>query len=206
MDCGRGGGWDVPASQGKAPLMPYSMDDMQKEMLGGEGFLFAIFPTETVRANMAATGVKASDSEVERLWTAYQKALIVDGVHPYSKAAGGVVAAPLIQSMEKESGYSRSLIAGFLNGLEKAVKEQGWDWKWLDPRAAREAGQTLSIGEGVSKALKMTGQGLADFARPTLDPVTNLVKYAAIALVAGAVIYGVYHGSQFFKAAKRRKG
>lgn len=186
--------------------MPYSMDDIQREMMGGEGFLFSIFPTETVKANMAATGVKASDSEVERLWTAYQKALMVDGLKPYAKASGGAVAAPLIQSMERESGYSRSLIAGFLNALEKAVKEQGWDWKWLDPRAAKEAGQPLSAGESVSKALKATGQGIADFAKPTLDPVTNLVKYAAIALVAGAVIYGVYHGSKLFKVAKRRKG
>jgi ABC-type phosphate/phosphonate transport system substrate-binding protein len=185
----------------------HSLEDLQREMDGmsGEGFLFAIFPVETVRVNMAAGGVKASASEVERLWTAYQKATMAEGLAPYSKAGGGAVAAPLLQSMEKETGYPRMTVAAFLNGLEKAVREQGWDWKWLDPAAAREAGQPLSAGESISKAIKSTGQTAADFLRPTLDPVTNLVKYAAVGLVAGAVIYGLYHGSKLWKS-KRRKG
>ncbi len=174
--------------------------------MSGEGFLFSIFPTETVRANMEISAVKASNGEVERLWTAYQKALMVEGLAPYSKAGGGAVAAPLLQSIEKETGYPRLVVAAFLNALERAVKEQGWDWKWLDPRAAKEAGQALSAGESISKALKATGQGAADFLKPTLDPVTNLVKYASVALVAGAVIYGIYHGTKIFKAVKRRKG
>lgn len=190
------------------------MDLARREIdqMSGEGFLFSVFPTETVRANMEASAVKASTGEVERLWTAYQKALIVENLAPYSKAGGGAVAAPLLQSMEKETGYGRGAIAAFLNALEKAVKEQGWDWRWLDPRAAKAAGQPLTAGESITKALKATGQGAADFLKPTLDPVTNLVKYAAVGLVAGAVIYGIYHGTKIFKtakvfkAAKRRKG
>lgn len=186
----------------------HTMEDMQREMdrLSGEGFLFAVFPTETVRNNMAIGAVKASAGEVERLWAAYQKALMVDGLAPYSKAGGGAVVAPLLQNMAAETGYSRNLIVAWLNGLEKAVKEQGWDWRWLDPRAAREAGQALTPGESISHALKSTGESVGDFLRPSLDPVTNLVKYAAVAMVAGAVIYGVYHGTKIFKAARRRKG
>lgn len=184
-----------------------SMEAVRREIdqMSGEGFLFAVFPTATVRTNMSQGGVSASAGEVERLWTAYQKALAVPGVAPYSKAGGGAVAAPLLKSIEAETGYDRMRIAAFLNALEKAVKEQGWDWKWLDPRAAKEAGLPLTAGQSVSQAIKATGQSAADFLKPTLDPVTNLVKYASIALVAGAVIYGVYHGTKIFKVAKRRR-
>lgn len=175
------------------------------DRLSGEGFLFAVFPAETVRNNMAQAAVKVSTAEVERLWLAYQKATIEQGLKPYSKEGGGAVAAPLIQSMEKETGYNRTLIAGFLNALERAVKSQGWDWKWLDPAAAREAGLPMTAGESISQAVKKTGQAAGDFLKPTLDPVTNLVKYASIALVAGAVVYGIYHGTKIFKA-RRRKG
>lgn len=185
----------------------HTMEEMEREMarLSGEGFLFAVFPSETVRNNMAQAQVSASRAEVERLWTAYQRATVEQGLAPYSKDGGGAVAAPLLQSMEKDTGYSRMLVAGFLNALERAVKEQGWDWKWLDPGAARREGLPMTAGESISQAMKKTGQAAGDFLKPTLDPVTNLVKYAAVALVAGAVVYGIYHGTKIFKS-KRRKG
>lgn len=188
--------------------MPHTLQEMQREMerMGGEGFLFSIFPTETVRANMSASLVNASSAEVERLWTAYQKATIEQGLKPYSKEGGGAVAAPLFQSMEAETGYNRTVIAAWLNGLEKAVKSQGWDWRWLDPAAATAAGKPLTAMDTVKSALKETGAAAGNFLRPTLDPVTNLVKYASVGLVAAAVIYGLYHGTKLFKGRKRRKG
>lgn len=186
--------------------MNYSEAELRQEIdrMSGEGFLFAVFPEETVRQNMEAGGVKASRAEVERLWTAYQKGSIEAGLPPYAKSGGGAIAAAWLRFLETETGYPRMTIAAWLNGLEKAVREQGWDWRWLDPAAAREAGQPLSAGESVSQAVQKTGRAVGDFLKPGLDPVTNLVKYASIALVAGAVIYGVYHGSKLLKA--RRKG
>lgn len=186
--------------------MKYSEFQVKQEIdrLSGEGFLFSIFPTETVRANMAAGLVTASDAEVERLWTAYQKGS-AQGIPAYSKAAGGGNAAAWLTFLSSETGYDRGKIAAYLNGVEKAVKEQGWDWKWLDPAAATAAGEPITAGQSITKALGATGEAVGGFLKPSLDPVTNLVKYAAVALVAGAVIYGVYHGSKFFKA-KRRKG
>jgi len=188
--------------------MPYSMDEMQKEMMAGEGFLFSIFPVESVKNNMLASGVKASDAEVERLWSAYQKGSIEKGIPAYTHklSGGGSNAAAWLSFLEGETGYPRLTIAAYLNAVEKAVKEQGWDWKWLDPAAARAAGEPLTAGESVSQALSKTGTAIGGFLKPTLDPVTNLVKYAALALVAGAVVYAVYEGQKHFKRAKRRKG
>ena len=90
-----------------------------------------------------------------------------------------------------------------MNALERAVKEQGWDWKWIDPRAAKQAGQSMTAGESVATGMKAVGQNVANLLKPTLDPVTNLVKYAAIAVVGGAVIYGIYHGTKIFGKKRR---
>ena len=172
------------------------------EALSGEGFLFSIFPSETVRENMRSGSVAASIAEVERLWTAYQKSQDA-GLAPYSKAGGGSVSAPLLKFMSAETGYPVMTVAAFLNALERAVKEQGWDWKWIDPRAAKQAGQSMTAGESVATGMKAVGQNVANLLKPTLDPVTNLVKYAAIAVVGGAVIYGIYHGTKIFGKKRR---
>lgn len=190
--------------------MQYSPNEVRAEIdrLSGEGFLFSIFPAETVRANMEASGVKASTAEVERLWTAYKKGSMEKAMPAYAHklAGGGSNASAWIQYLETETGYPRLTIAAYLNGVEKAVKEQGWDWKWLDPGAAHAAGEPLTAGESVSGALSKTGEAIAGYLKPTLDPVTNMIKYASVALVAGAVIYAIYEGSKYFKPAKRRKG
>lgn len=185
--------------------MTYPSDTRLREeidAMAGEGFLFSRFPTETVRANMQLGGVKASSGEVERLWLSYQRATVESGLAPYSKHGGGAVSAPLLAFMSKETGYPKMTVAAFLNGLEKAVKE-GWDWKWIDPRAAAEEGLPMTVGDSISQAVKGAGDTVGAFLKPTLDPVTNLVKYAAIAIVAGAVVYGVYQGTQAYKAYKR---
>jgi len=187
--------------------MKYSEFQLKQEidqMAGGDLF-FSVFPSETVRTNMEAAGVVVSASQVDNLWAAYQAATVDQGLAPYSKAGGGKVAAPLLESMEKTTGYNRTILAAFLNALEMAVNVQGWEWKWLDPKRAIAAGQPMTAGASIKQALGAAGDSAKAFLAPTLDPVTNLVKYAAVALVAGAVIYGVYHGSKFLKA-KRRKG
>jgi len=186
--------------------MTFSNEEVRREIaaMSGEGFFFSVFPVETVKTNMKQALVSVSDSEVERLWEAYKKA-VIGGLAPYSKAGGGAVAGPLLSAMEKDTGYIRATIAAFLNALERAVKEQGWDWKWLDPRAAKEAGQPLTAGESVKAAMSNTGKAVAEFVKPVADPVTNILKYGAIALVAGAIIYGLYQVSPFLKAKRKRR-
>lgn len=183
----------------------YQLQREIEQMSGGDAF-FSIFPSETVRTNMEAAGVVVSASQVDNLWAAYQTATVDQGLTPYSHAGGGKVSGPLLESMEKTTGLSRTILAAFLNGLEMAVTVQGWEWKWLDPKRAIAAGQPMTAGASIKQALGNAGDSAKAFLAPTLDPVTNLVKYAAVALVAGAVIYGVYHGSKFFKAKRRKKG
>jgi hypothetical protein len=179
------------------------MDEMRREMDSMRGFeMFASFPTETVRANMATALIVVSSAEVDRLWEAYKKS-VQGGLAPYAKGGGGAVVTPLLRAMERETGYHRASIVAFLNALEKAVHEQGWDWRWLDPRAAKEAGLALTPGESISHAAQTTGQSVGGFLKPGLDPVTNIVKYTAVALVAGAVIYGIYHGTKIWRKGKK---
>jgi hypothetical protein len=184
--------------------MPYSREEILREMESPEtmGALFS-FPSAFVQKAMAEAQVKADLSQVDRLWTAYEKGAVEQGIPAYGKAKGGANAAAWLTFLTGETGYSRNLVAAWLNALEKVVTEQGFDWKWLDPAAARAAGLPLSTGEAISQAIKSTGEAAGNLLRPTLDPVTNLVKYAAIAVVAGAVIYGIYHGSRYFK---RKRG
>lgn len=182
----------------------YQLRQEIEKMAGGDLF-FSVFPSLTVLNNMSDSGVTVTAPQVDSLWAAYQKATVDQGLAPYSKAGGGKVAAPLLESMTAETGYDRLTVAAFLNGLEKAVNVQGWEWRWLDPKRAIAAGEPMTVTQSVTQALGSAGNATKAFLAPSLDPVTNLVKYAAVALVAGAVIYGVYHGSKFFKA-KRRKG
>jgi len=183
--------------------MPHSLRDLHREMEGMNGLDFSLFPSETVRTNMASAQVVVSASQVDRLWDSYQKATIGQGLKPYSKAGGGAVSAPLLNFMSADTGYSKAIVAAFLNAVEYAVTVQGWEWRWLDPAGAKAAGEPMTAGAAITDSLSTAGNAVGAFLKPTLDPVTNLVKYAAVALVAGAVIYGVYKGSKMFR---KRKG
>lgn len=112
----------------------------------------------------------------------------------------------MLAYMRERTGYPSNTVAAYLNGLLEAVQYQGWDRKWIDPAAAVAAGKPLDLAAGVKDKLRTAGESVGAFLKPSLDPVTNLVKYASVALVAGAVIYGIYHGTKLFKGAKRRKG
>lgn len=179
--------------------MPYSLAEMNQyiDRMGSEGYLFSVFPADVVQANMQGFGVVVPLTNVDRLWTSYQKAL-ASGLQHYTKAGGGKVSAPLLQAMTSDTGYDRMTVAAFLNGLEEAVTSQGWDWKWLDPQAAKAAGLPLTPSDAISSAVKSVGDSAGALVNPVLDPVTNLVKYGAFALVAGLLIYGIYQGNKLF--------
>jgi len=176
------------------------------EPMSGEGFVFSVFPGDVVRANMQATGITVSLSEVERLWAAYQKALDEGGLSPYSKAGGGKVSAPLLAYMTKETGYSKAAVAAWLNALEKAVLVDGWDWKWLDPRAAKAAGISLTPSDSLTKASSVVGQVAENALAPALDPVVKIVKYGTIAIAVVGLGYLLYTGTNLFKKRKRARG
>lgn len=193
--------------------MPVPMDDLQRMMDGaGEGlgapYIPLTFPTVTVRNNMQTLGVIASNAEVDRLWTAYKKVTTEDGLRPFhDPQLGGNT--PVLLAVEKETGFARAKVSAFLNGLYKAVNEQGWGWRWLDPAGAEHAeqgGYSLNPIETLKTVAKDVGQAAGDLIKPSLDPVTNLVKYGALVVVGGAVIYGLYHGTKIFKATRKARG
>lgn len=175
----------------------------------GAAYVPFTFPTITVRNNMETAGVRVSSGEVDRLWEAYKIATVDEGLAPYNHEGGGAVAVPLLASLSLATGYTKAKVAGWLNALEKAVKEQGKSWKYLDP-----AGAALSESKGYSitnpvESLKRAATDLGETAgnllKPALDPVTNLAKYGALIVVAAAVSYGVYQGAKHFKKARRRR-
>lgn len=163
------------------------------------------FPTVTVRNNMAQTQVSASTAEVDRLWEAYKRATVVDGISPYNKDGGSNLA--IIQALETATDYQRLKVVAWLNALDKAVKEQGFGWLWLDPAGAKEAGSPLIDPVGALKrTLGDAGQAVGNFLTPVADPVTNVLKWSAVLVGGAAVIYGIYHGTKLFNGRKRRKG
>jgi hypothetical protein len=173
----------------------------------GLAYVPLTFPTVTVRTNMAP--VLASNSEVDRLWSAYKEATVTDKIPPYNSDLGGANIAPLLRALETKTGYTRMKIAAWLNALQKAVREQSWGWRWLDPAgamAAEKDAYSLNPVESLKKAAKDLGQAAGDLVKPSLDPVTNLVKYGALLVVGGAVIYGIYHGTKIFKKRRKKGG
>lgn len=189
--------------------MPLNWEELERETMGTPYVPFT-FPTITVQNNMERSAVKISTAEVDRMWEAYRDATINGGLMPYNSESGGVN-LPIIQAMEKSTGYARLKIAAWLNALEKAVKEQGHGWRWLDPAGAAQAAKDqispLNPLESIKTVTKSIGESAANLIRPSAEPVTNLVKWAAIAVVAGAVIYGGYQVSQIMKGRKRlRRG
>lgn len=172
----------------------------------GLAYMPFTFPTVTVQNNMERSGVDVSKQEVDRIWEAYRIATMQDGLMPYNKDLGGAN-LPIIQALEAKTGYARGTIAAWLNGLEKAVKEQGMGWRYLDPAGAAQAEkETVSLTnplESLKTITKSVGESAANLIKPSAEPVTNILKWTAIAVVAGAVIYGGYQVSQIMKARKR---
>ncbi len=166
------------------------------------------FPTVTVRNNMDATGVKATSAEVDRLWAIYKTATVEKGIKPFNPT--GHDNLPIIQALETGSDYTRIKVVAWLNGLYKAVSEQGFGWMWLDPAGAAASDPVGSVLVDPIASIKRlagdSGQALANFVAPVADPLTNALKWAAVLVVGGAAIYGLYEGTKFFKGRKGRKG
>lgn len=162
------------------------------------------FPTVTVQTYMKQGGVVASTGEVDYLWTSYKDAVVKDGVSPYSPDKSGGENLPIILALQEKTGYDRGRVVAYLNAVVKAVNN-GWGWRWLDPKKSMEVGK--DIIQAPLDMLKQVFQGIGDavggFLKPVADPVTNLVKYAALGIVGGAVIYGIFQARQVLKAKKR---
>jgi len=188
--------------------MPVSLEDLEREMGMGIPYVPFTFPTVTVRNNMAASGVNASNAEVDMFWNAYKDGTMKNGLAPYGGSLqGGKANADILNFISNQTNLGKSKAAAFLNGLYKAVTEQGMAVKYLDPAGYQksvEGTYSLNPVESLKTAAKDIGQAAGNLLKPVADPVTNLVKYAAVALVAGAVIYGVYHGTKIYKATRRR--
>jgi hypothetical protein len=174
----------------------------------GTAYVPGTFPTVGVYKLMVLSGVKSSWSEVDRLWDAYFLATTVDGIAPYSKAASGAVKSALINALVKKTSLSKMTVVAFLNALEDEVNAGGGSY-YLDPKGSQDASKgsfdLFHPLESLKTVTKGVGDAIGAGLKPVTDPVTNIVKYAAIGLVSVAVIYGIFQGMQFLKKSKRRK-
>jgi hypothetical protein len=163
----------------------------EREMMEVMGFPFipGTFPTVGVTNFMQRAGVKTSWAEVGRLWDAYYIATVKEGLQAFNSAAGGKNAAPLLNSMNKQTGIPKNTIAAWLNALEDEVAANG------------PINHPL---ESIKTVAKSVGQSAKELITPVADPITNIIKYSALLVVGGAVIYGIYHGTKIYKATRRR--
>ncbi len=136
------------------------------------------FPTVTVRNNAKNAMVDLTNSEVDRLWAAYKVATLERGIRPYTSEAGGGNLA-IIQALETATDYTRLKVVAFLNGLEKAVKTQGFGWVWLDPALASQTdpvgGALVDPVAAFKRTMGDIGEALSKFLTPVADPVTNVL-------------------------------
>ena len=172
----------------------------------GMAYVPGTFPTVGVYGFMTRAGVSTTWAEVDRLWDAYYLATVVEGIPPFNSKAGGKNAAPLLQYMEAKTQIPRNTIAGWLNALEQEVAANGRGY-YLDPVTADKAAEgQVSVDHPLESIKTITagvGQAAGNLLKPSLDPVTNLVKYTAIGLVSVAVIYGLFQVPKIFKKRRR---
>ncbi len=163
------------------------------------------FPTITVQENAKTAGVALSVAEVDKLWDVYKDAVMNRGYKAYNPATHDFL--PLLQYLETTTDFTRLKVVAWLNALYTAVNDQGWGYMWLDPKAA--AATTNPIIDPIGAVKKIAGDAgtaVSNFLTPVADPLTNLLKWGAILVVGGAVIYATYEGHKYFKSRKRRKG
>jgi hypothetical protein len=187
--------------------MPVSKKELD-ELMGLPGVPLT-FPTLTVQSNMKTdSNVKVSTSVVDQLWESYKAGALAHKYGVFNSTNPESVSA-ILDSVTTDTGLDQNTVAAFLLGTEKAVKVQNWGSRWLDPAGAATAETgTYSLNpiQDIKTAAGDLGTTLKNFIAPVADPVTNLVKWTAILVVGGAVVYGIYHGTKIFKARKRKKG
>lgn len=176
----------------------------------GLAFVPFTFPTAGVAVRMEkALGQNVGYGIVDNLWDAYYLATTEEKLPAFNPKAGGKNAAALLNSMSKRTSIPKGMVSAWLNALYEEVQENGRDY-YLDPATAEaaSAGQVDPINHPLSTLETLTksvGTSAANLVKPSADALTNIVKYSALAIVAGALVYGVYQGSKIFKARKRRK-
>lgn len=191
--------------------MPVSQRELSEFM--GAAYIPGTFPTVGVSSFMQRAGVKVSNATVDQLWDAYYLAMTEEKLAPYAKDAPGAVKAAILNSLTKRTSLPKNTVAAWLNALADEVAANGRAY-YLDPAGAEAAavGQVDPLNhplETVKTVFKAAGEAAGAALKPVADPLTNIVKYTAMALVAGAVIYGLWEFTPIFKAAKRsrkRKG
>jgi len=183
----------------------------EKELLESMGLAYIpwTFPTVTVKNNMAAALVNVSNAEVGILWDAYFLGTTEKNLPPFGGPGGTAKAnADILNFIANQSNLGKMKAAAFLNALFKAVSTQGADRQYLDPAgkiAAQADHYSLNPIESIKTGLKDLGVGVGGFLKPVADPLTNTIKYAAVGLVAVALIYGIYHGAKVLKLTKKSK-
>ena len=187
--------------------MAVSAKEIQDLM--GAAYVPFTFPTVGVRSFMARAGVTASNGTVDQLWDAYYLAQTEEKLAPYAKDASGAVKGALLNSMSKRTSVPKNTVAAWLNALADEVAANGRAY-YLDPAGAEAAavGQVDPVNhplETVKTLFKAAGEAAGAAIKPVADPLTNVIKYTAMALVAGAVIYGLWEFTPIFKAKKSRK-
>jgi hypothetical protein len=176
----------------------------------GFPFVPGTFPTIGVYGFMKRAGIDTSWGEVDRLWDAYYLATVVEGIPPFNHDAGGKNAAALIDYMTTKTQIPRNTVAGWLNALSDEVAANGREY-YLDPVTSKKASEAGNVSishplDAITNVAKSAGEAVGGFLKPTAEPLTNMIKWAAVLVVGGAVIYGVYHGSKLLKAKRKRKG
>jgi hypothetical protein len=189
--------------------MPISQDDLFREMGMGYAYVPFTFPTVTVRNNMETSGVHVSNGEVDMLWDSYFKGCNDKGLGPFGGPAGnGKVNADILNYIANETNLGKMKAAAWLNAVFKAVSTQNADPQYLNPRGFKESQVGHVSGnplESVKTVLKDLGEATGGFLKPVADPVTNVIKYAAIGIVGIAAIYGLYKLTPIFKKKKTGK-
>lgn len=165
------------------------------------------FPTTGVFSYMKRAGVDTSYDEVDRIWDAYYIATVQNKVPVYNPKEGGKNIGALLNNINKQTSIPKNTIAAWLNALVDEVNANGGT-EYLDPVTAVAAVQAGKFDimhpiESLKLLATDAGQVVGGAAGAAVDPVTNLVKWAAILVVGGAVIYGVYHGAKYFNGKRK---
>ncbi len=187
--------------------MPVTNRELSEFM--GAAYIPGTFPTVGVSSFMKRSGVNASNATIEKLWDAYYNATTTEKLAPYAKDAPGAVKGALLNSLTKRTSESKNTVAAWLNALADEVAANGRAY-YLDPAGAEAAavGQVDPLNhplETVKTVFKAAGEAAGAALKPVADPLTNIMKYTAMALVAGAVIYGLWEFTPLFKAKRSRK-
>lgn len=169
------------------------------------------FPTAGVAGRMAQAGVTVGFGVVDSLYDAYYLALQDEGLKAYAYAPGAANKnnTALLNSLAKRTGQPKGVVSAWLNALYAEVADNGRNY-YLDPVTAdaAAAGQFDPINHPLSTlevVTKSVGQAAANTLKPSADALTNVIKYTALAVAAGALVYGMYTGMKIYKARKRGK-